>query len=154
MAMSDVCTLSLRIYGELPPTDDIIHALTFSPSFAARKGDRVHAKRTREDDMYIIDLETWTGDGTENPFEDTRLEAATKTMRLIMARLDNIDLSRARIDAVLSIKQEVFLHGYILPNEFIKACAELDIPIGINVLIRCEVFMGENDEDSEDEISE
>lgn len=58
-------TLSLRLRGELPSSDELTRTIGVTPTETRRRGDVVGRRRIQPTDVWILDLAKFDSDSTD-----------------------------------------------------------------------------------------
>ena len=130
--MSEI-SLSLRLFGELPPTNDLSALMGTNPSIAIRRGEPVSSRRTQPIDVWILDLFE-TEDSIPESVQVQMLQAATKLQR-IAPILASLERTTYQADLYLSTIRWEDQGGFALPMELITAAADAKLAIEVSITV-------------------
>lgn len=135
--------MSLRLSGDLPPTDEVTRLLGIAPTFQRRKGEPIPPGRRKQPvDVWSLDLierSEWE-DGLPLPEATAR---ATETLRLLTPGLAQLDRSLVNAELWISTIREEVMGGFGIPVEIVAAAGAAQLQISVSVLI----ILEDNDED-------
>lgn len=127
--------MSLRLSGNLPPTDEVTRLLGIAPTFDRRKGELIPPRRRKQPaDVWgldLIDRSEWE-DGLPLPEATARVADILRRLTPGLAQLD-----RRVINAELwisTIREEV-MGGFGIPAEIVAAAGVAQLEISVSVLI-------------------
>ena len=133
-------SLSLRIHGDLPPTEELIAALGVQPTSVFRKGER-RILRSGENgrervghgaqptDMFSVTLGEWDGD---EHTEKMLVQIAPRVAELA-PHLAQLRGPQCQVDLYMSAFRDTDQGGLVLPAEFVAATASAGISIHISI---------------------
>src|SRR5690242_9474966 len=133
-------SLSLRIHGDLPPTEELIAALGVQPTNVIRNGERRTlrsgengreqlARLVQPTDMFLVELGEWDGDERT---EEMLLQIAPRVAELA-PRLRQLRGPQCHVDLYMSAFRDTDQGGLVLPAEFVAAAASAGISIHISI---------------------
>ncbi len=134
--------MSLRLSGELPPSEEVTRLLGIAPTFQRRKGETIPPGRRKQPaDVWGLDLierSEWE-DGLPLPEATARVADILRRLAPGLAQLD-----RHLVNSALWIgtTREEAMGGFGIPAEIVAAAgvAKLEISVAVHILL-------EDDED-------
>ena len=129
-------TLSLRLRGELPSSDELTRTIGVTPTETRRCGDVVGKRRIQPIDVWYLDLAQFDSDSTSDQILNQIMQATT-TLQQIAPALATLDLDTTSCNAELytSIIQEEDQGGFTLPRELLAAVADAKLSIEFSILV-------------------
>lgn len=151
-------TLSLRLFGDLPPTEELSGLLGVEPTSARRRGeDLAGGLGTQKEDVWLLRLgvlgaseevgpSTRRGDaagsesGTDgsSAVEAGRVAGALRGMAPALAALDKArlraELYAGAVERVARNEHETYAGGFLLPDAVVAAVAECGLEIRVSTL--------------------
>ena len=129
-------TLSLRLRGELPSSDELTRTIGVTPTYTRRRGDVVGRRRIQPTDVWILELAQFDSDSTSDQILNQIMQATT-TLQQIAPALATLDLDTTSCNAELytSIFQEEDQGGFTLPRELLAAVADAKLSIEFSILV-------------------
>lgn len=143
-------SMSFRLAGDLPPTDEVTRLLGIAPTDQRRKGEPIHRGRQQQlVDVWILDLierNEWE-DGLPLPEATARVADILRRLTPGLAQLD-----RRVINAELWIgtTREEATGGFGIPVEIVAAAgaAQLQISVSVHILLEDDEDDGADEADS------
>lgn len=135
-------SMSFRLSGDLPPSQEVTHLLGIAPSFDRRKGELIPPRRRKQPadvwGLELIDRSEWE-DGLPLPEATARVADILRRLTPGLAQLD-----RCVVNAELWIgtTRGEAMGGFGIPVEIVAAAgtAQLQISVSVHILL-------EDDED-------
>lgn len=129
-----VSKISLRLSGNLPPSDELTKTLGFTPTKALRRGERISQKRVQPVDIWSLELAEID---TENPKEesDKNIQQVGIILQQIAPALAALDRTNCKADLYISTIREEQQGGLSLSSEVVNAAAAANLSIQISILV-------------------
>lgn len=127
-------SMSFRLAGDLPPTEEVTRLLGVTPTMQRRKGEPSHLGRQQPLDVWSLDLiarSEWE-DGPPLPKATAR---AADTLRRLTPGLGQLDRSVVTAQLWISTMREEAQGGFDIPTEIVSAAAAAQLQISVSVLI-------------------
>lgn len=134
---------SLRLTGDLPPTERLNTLLQVSPTSARRRGEQISRRRVQPTDVWLLDLAEVEGDRNSEDMEADLL-GVTNQLTQFAPALASISTERCKADLYISILQTEDQGGLSLPPQFILAVAAAKLSIQVSIL----VMLDDSEDDS------
>lgn len=138
--------LSLRLIGELPPTEELNQLLGIRPVSAHRRGERGLLDEVMSMDVWVINLvprKDWPDGRPPVPV----ISHVTRLLGRITPALNALDRSQVHAELYLSTRREEAMGGFEIPAEWIAAAAAANLELDISVL----ATLGRDEEDEPDQ---
>ena len=132
--MSSTIEMSLRLAGNLPPTDKLTYLLGVAPSQIFRKGDRISPKRSQPIDVCLLDLVKFDSDISPSESQQQMLVAA-KILDNLAPAINCLDRSECQADLYISTVREDDQGGLSLPPALVAAAAAGNLSIQVSILV-------------------
>lgn len=126
-------SLSLRLRGNLPPTDELSYLLNANPTIAIRQGEPVSSRRTQPIDVWILDLFEMEDSEVES-VEDQMHRAASELQRMA-PMLASLERSTYEAELYLSTVRWEDQGGFALPVELITAASDAKLAIEVSITV-------------------
>lgn len=128
--------MSVRLIGDLPPTEELTYVLGVRPTKYSHRGTIVsrRLKWIQEQDVWILDLidrDHWS-DGMP---EESMLSTAIATVQSITPGLLALDRTNIRADLYISTIRQEDSGGFLLPTELVHVAAEAKLTLTVSVLV-------------------
>ncbi|MGD2180143.1 DUF4279 domain-containing protein [Lusitaniella coriacea] len=130
--------MSLRLHGELPPTEQINSILEFFPTKSLRKGQRVGKNRIQPTDVWILDLAKFECRGNKNEINamEQQIQQAATTLQQLAPRLGFLNRSCCKVELYISTIREEDQGGFSLPGKILKAATAADLSsVEVSILV-------------------
>ncbi len=130
--------MTLRLSGDLPPTEEVTRLLGVAPTMQRRKGEPIHrGRRKQPTDMWSLELihrSEWEN-GLPLPEAATR---AADTLRHLTQGLAQLDRQVVNAELWISTIREEAMGGFGIPVEIVAAAGTAQLEISVSVLILLE----------------
>ncbi|NMG10101.1 DUF4279 domain-containing protein [Brasilonema sp. UFV-L1] len=127
-------TISLRLSGNLPPSDELTKTLGITPTTILHRGERVSKNRVQPVDIWSLELAKCDDNSTEQEINKQILEAAVVLQQMAPA-IASLDRNKCNTDLYISTIREEDQGGLSLPAELIAAAAAAKLSIQISILV-------------------
>jgi hypothetical protein len=127
-------TITLRVWGNLPPSEKLTHNLGILPTEVLRRGERVSKKRVQPVDMWRLELANFETDTTTEEI-DNQMQRATVTLNKMAPALRMLDRANCNADLYISTIREEDQGGFSIPAELVAAAASGKLSIETSILI-------------------
>ena len=127
-------SMSFRLSGDLPPTEEVTRLLGVTPTRQRRKGEPSHLGRLQPFDVWILDLiarSEWE-DGPPFPEATAR---AVDILRRLTPGLAQLDRRVVNAELWISTTREGVMGGFGIPGEIVAATGAAQLQISVSVLI-------------------
>lgn len=136
--------LSLRLMGELPPTEELNNLLGLEPDSIRRKGEVYH-REVMPKDVWTLTLVDWH-EWPDGPPPAPVCERVTQVLQRITPALNSLDRSRIHAELFLATNRSEAQGGFDIPVEWVAAAAAARLQIVVSVL----AMLDDDDEEEED----
>jgi hypothetical protein len=140
--------MAFRIFGDLPPSDEVTRLLGVVPTFQRRKGEPIPPGRRKQPfDVWSLELikrSEWE-DGPPLPEATARV---ADTLRRLAPGLAQLDRGAVTAQLWISSIREEAMGGFDIPAEIVTAAGAAQLEIVVSVLI----ILEDDDEDGADEV--
>lgn len=128
-------SMSFRLSGDLPPSQDVTHLLGIAPTFDRRKGELIPPRRRKQPvDVWgldLIDRSEWE-DGLPLPEATARV---ADILRRLTPGLAQLDRDAVNAELWISTIREEAMGGFGIPAEIVAAAGAAQLQISVSVLI-------------------
>lgn len=129
--------ISLRLFGNLPPLEELTRRLEVEPTEFLRRGQRVSKRRTQPVDMWYLDLLRYDSNNYES--DDSEVDQqwlnAASTIAQLAPAIATLDRTQCQADLFISTIREEDQGGLSLPPEMISAAAAAKLAIELSILV-------------------
>lgn len=128
-------TLSLRLIGDLPPSDELIDMLGVGPTWEGRRGMPLRGgnRGNYSSDVWVVDLIV---DGWEtSKLSPEQVTYAVQILRRMAAGLVALDRRRCVAELYISTLREEDQGGLELPPVLVEAAGDAKLAITVSVLV-------------------
>lgn len=127
--------ISLRLIGDLPPSEELARTLDVEPTQFLQKGQPVSKRRIQPTDVWCLDLAKF--DSNSHPIEmqaDLR-KSAQRLEDLAKAITSITQTSQCKAALYISTIREEDQGGFSLPLELVAAAAAAGLSIEVSMLV-------------------
>lgn len=126
--------ISLRLSGNLPPTEELTHTLGITPTKIIDRGERVSKNRVQPVDIWSLELAKFDNNSTKQDIDKQIIEAAV-VLQQIAPAIASLDRTKCNTNLYISTIREEDQGGLSLPAELVAAAARLSIQMSILVML-------------------
>ncbi len=128
-----VSKISLRLSGNLPPSDELTKTLGFTPTKALRRGERISQKRVQPVDIWSLELAEIDTENTKEE-SDKKIQQVGIILQKMAPALAALDRTNCKADLYISTIREEQQGGLSLPSEVVNAATAANLSIKISIL--------------------
>lgn len=127
-------TLSIRLIGDLPPSDELINMLGIVPTSEGRKGMPLHGKNRGNyvSDVWVVDLITQGWETSE--LSTKQATHVLQTLRAMTSGLTSLDRKRCQAELYISAICEEEQNSLELPQALVEAAGLAKLAIIVSIL--------------------
>lgn len=137
--------MAFRIFGDLPPAEEVTRLVGMAPTFQRRKGEPIPPGRRKQPfDVWSLELikrSEWE-DGPPLPEATAR---AAETLRRLTPGLAQLDQRVVTAQLWISTIREEAQGGFDIPAEIVAAAGAAQLEVTVSVLIILEDDEGDDD---------
>ena len=126
--------ISLRLSGNLPPTEELTHTLGITPTKIIDRGERVSKNRVQPVDIWSLELAKFDNNSTKQEIDKQIFEAAVVLQQMAPA-IASLDRTKCNTDLYISTIREEDQGGLSLPAELVAAAAAARLSIQMSILV-------------------
>jgi hypothetical protein len=144
--MSEI-SVSLRLVGDLPPSEELTRLLGTQPTTDRRRGQLIHprTRRIQPIDVWSLDLTGWQ----RGHLYTAVLPQAATTLQQMAPALAALDRTGSRAQLYISAIRDEESGGFDLPAELIAAAGAAGLEMAVSIL--CDVEDDDEDDSPERE---
>ncbi len=126
--------ISLRLSGNLPPSEELTETLGITPTKIICRGERVSKNRVQPVDIWSLELAKFDDNSTKQEIDLQIFEAAVLLQQIAPA-IASLDRNKCNTDLYISTIREEDQGGLSLPAELIAAAAAARLSIQLSILV-------------------
>jgi len=124
--------LSVRLRGELPPSEDLTRLLGVAPTVDRRRGmPSIGSGGVQTMDVWAVELAKWESVRAD----EQMMQQAIATLRKMIPGLTTLDRSRCHAELYMSSIRDEEWGGFDLPSDIIAAAGEAKLELIVSILV-------------------